>query len=447
MPTDATVPTLPQVGEHLTITVEKLATGGDGIARPGGFTLFIPHSVPGDVLEVEVVQTAKQFARARILTVCQPGAERIPAPCPLAGVCDGCQLQQMHYAAQLDAKRTFVLDGLQRIGHLADIEVRPTLGMEHPWQYRNKGEFLADHSTGRVRLGYHADGGRGFLPLPDCPIQHPLSMRILRATEEVATAEKLPLRQLITRVSPGSQTALAILVCPEWHERLPAVADALRARVPELAGVLYSRMRGQAVARRTPAESLWGAAHLLQQLGSWEYTVSAESFFQVNNRQGAQLLALAEEYAGDLSSALFADAYCGVGTFLLPLASRAARSFGIEENPAAIGDAETNLAHYAKHDVRLFAARVDTVLTRLVRKGRALDVAVLDPPRKGAGVQVLDALARLGARRVILVSCDPATLGRDAGDLAALGYRIHCVQPVDMFPQTWHVETVALAMR
>jgi len=447
MPIDQSLPAPPRVGEHLTVTVERLAIGGDGIAHAGGFTLFIPNSVPGDVLEVEVVQTAKHFGRVRILAVCTPGTDRIPTPCPLADRCAGCQLQQLRYEAQLDAKCMFVSDALQRIGHLSDIDVRPTIGMANPWRYRNKGEFVADRTNGRLRLGYHAEAGKGFIPLSDCPLQHPLSMRILQATEEVAAEEELPLLQLITRVSSDANTALAILVCKDWHDRLPAAAAALRERVPELAGVLFSKVRGHSLVRRTLAESLCGQTTLPQRLGAWDYTVSAESFFQVNNTQGAQLVALVEEFAGDLSNALFADAYCGVGTFLLPLAYKAARSLGIEEHPIAIRDAKTNLAHYAMHDVKLYDARVETVLPRLLRKGRTVDVVVLDPPRKGAGTLVLDSLARLGASRVILVSCDPATLARDAGELTTLGYRTHCVQPVDMFPQTWHVETVALMVR
>lgn len=441
------VPGHPQVGERLTVHVEALAIGGDGIARPGGFTLFIPNSAPGDVLEVEVIQVAKNFGRGRILALCTPGPERVSTPCPLAEGCAGCQLQHLRYDAQLTAKRTFVIDGLERIGHLSGIEVRPTIGMAHPWQYRNKGEFIAEWVDERIRLGYHAEHDRGFTPLPECPIQHPLTMRILRATEEVASAERLPLAQLITRVSPSENTALAILVCWEWHDRLPVAAEALRKQIPELAGVLSSRVRGRALVRRTLAESLSGQTRLLQRLGPWEYTVSAESFFQVNNEQGARLVALAGEFAGDLTNCLFADAYCGVGTFLIPLAAGASRSIGIEEHPVAILDAEVNLARYARHQVKLYDARVETIFPRLLRKGRALDVVLLDPPRKGAGAQILGEMARLGVKRVILISCDPSTLGRDAGDLASLGYRLQMVQPIDMFPQSWHVETIALAVK
>jgi 23S rRNA (uracil1939-C5)-methyltransferase len=354
----------------------------------------------------------------------------------------------LRYEAQLEAKRDFVRDGLERIGRLKDIPVLPTLGMADPWRYRNKGEFIADKQDGRIRLGYQTRGGSAFMPLgEECPIQHPLSMAMLRAVEEIATAEDLPLAQLITRVSPDTNEAQAIFVCWEWHDRLPAAAAALQERVPQVVGVLWSHVRGLSVVRRTLATILTGKETLIQSLGRWNYTVSAESFFQVNNVQGTELLAHVEQMAGDLSSSHFADGYCGVGTFLIPLGTHAARSIGIEEHPTAIRDAGENLTRYAVHDARLYAGRVEKIFPRLLRKGRELDVVVLDPPRKGTGNVVLDSLPALHVSKVILVSCDPATFGRDAGRLAELGYALETVQPIDMFPQTWHVETVALAVK
>ncbi|HOS42770.1 MAG TPA: RsmD family RNA methyltransferase, partial [Armatimonadota bacterium] len=250
-----------------------------------------------------------------------------------------------------------------------------------------------------------------------------------------------------TRVSPSDGQALAILVCWAWHDQLPAAAEALRAPVAGLAGVLWSQVRGRSVVRRTLADPLTGAKALVQRLGEWEYTVSAESFFQVNTAQGTRLLELVMAYAGPLDGRFMADGYCGVGTFLVPMAGGALRAIGIEEHPAALRDCGENLARYARHDVHLYEGRVEVIFPRLVRKGRQLDVVVLDPPRKGAGLAVLESMAKLNTARVVLVSCDPATLGRDAGDLQALGYRLETVQPLDMFPQTWHVETVVLAVK
>ncbi|HEY3377502.1 MAG TPA: 23S rRNA (uracil(1939)-C(5))-methyltransferase RlmD [Armatimonadota bacterium] len=437
----------PQLGDRCVVTIETLAAGGDAIARISGFTVFIAGGAPGDVAEIEITQTSKKFARARIVALQTPSPDRVPTPCPLAGGCPGCQLQHLSYAAQLTAKQTFVRDGLERIGHLKGIDVLPTLGMDDPWHYRNKGEFIARIQDDRVELGYHGEDSEAFVPVPDCPIQHPLTMRIVRAVEALATREALPLAQLITRVSPHDGKALAILVCWEWNERIAAVAAALREDVPEVAGVLWSRVRGRSVVRRTLAEGLNGQLKLIQRLGEWDYTVSAESFFQVNNVQATELIRLAGEFVGDLHEATFVDAYCGVGTFLVPLANRALRAMGIEEHPAALQDAVVNLSRYAVRDARLFEGSVETIFTRLVRKGRSVDVALLDPPRKGAGRLALETMAQLGVRRAVLISCDPATFGRDAGDLVSLGYRITAVQPVDMFPQTWHVETMALLER
>jgi len=443
MTTDQPALDHPQPGERVRVAVETLATGGDGVARHQGFTLFVPNSAPGDVLDVEITEATRNYGRARILDIVESGPDRVPTTCPLADGCPGCAFQHLRYEAQLAAKQTFVRDGLERIGRLCGVEVRPTLGMAHPWEYRNKGEFTAETVKERIRLGYHGEEGR-FLQISACPLHHPLSLRILHETEVVVNNMHLPLAQLITRVSPSENAALAILVCWEESDRLEDAAAQLRERIPELAGVLWSRVRGRSVVRRTLAEVLAGQGKLTQRLGEWEYTVSAESFFQINNEQAARLVAFAGEMAGDLQSAIFADGYCGVGTFLVPLAKRASRSIGVEEHPVALRDAQDNLSRYAIHDVHLYEGRVESIFPRLPRKGCSLDVALLDPPRKGAGRSVLESVARLGAKRILLISCDPATLGRDAGDLAILGYQPEIVQPVDMFPQTPHVETIAL---
>ncbi|MHB0936724.1 MAG: 23S rRNA (uracil(1939)-C(5))-methyltransferase RlmD [Armatimonadota bacterium] len=443
MNTEQTPPEAPQPGERARVTIDTLATGGDGIARHQGFTLFVPRSAPGDVLDVEITEVTRSFGRARIVDVVEPGPDRVPTSCPLAEGCPGCEFQHLRYEAQLLAKQTFVRDGLERIGRLKGVVVQPTLGMDHPWEYRNKGEFTAATVGDRLRLGYHGEGGE-FLRLTACALHHPLSVRLLHEVEIVANALHLPLAQLITRVSPSENAALAILVCWEDSDRLQEAATLLRERIPELAGVLFSRVRGRSVVRRSLAEVIAGQGKLTQRLGEWAYTVSAESFFQVNNAQATQLVSLALEMAGDMGSSIFADGYCGVGTFLIPLAKRASRSIGVEEHPVALRDARDNLTSYAIHDVQLYEGRVESIFPRLQRKGRSLDVVLLDPPRKGAGRSVLESVAALGAQRIILVSCDPATLGRDAGDLAILGYQPEIVQPVDMFPQTAHVETIAL---
>lgn len=432
-------------GEKFTVTIDRVAAGGEGIARVQGITVFVSHTAPADIVEIEITQVAKKFARGRLLNILTSAPERVSPRCPLAGKCPGCQLQHINYQAQLAIKQTVVQDAFQRIGHLNDVPVLPVIGMENPWEYRNKGEFAAEIVAGKIQLGYRADGEGGFVELPDCPLHHPLTMEIVRATEIVANEFQLPLAQLITRVDADENKALAILVCREWDDALNAAAERLQQLLPSLTGVLWSRVRGKSLVRRTPAELLAGERSLVYTLAPWEYSVSAEAFFQVNLVQAKVLVETVLQMAGDLSAAIALDGYCGVGTFLLPIAARAARSIGIEENPAAFQDAQINLTRYAMHDVKMYQGKVETILRRAIRKGRHVDVMVLDPPRKGAGREVLAMVAELQVRKLVMVSCDPATLARDASDLDKFGYQITSVQPVDMFPQTWHIESVALA--
>lgn len=432
-------------GDNYTVTIDRIAAGGEGVARVAGITVFVPYSAPADMAEIEITRVAKNYLRARILNIISPSPDRVLPQCPLAGQCPGCQLQHLNYQAQLDIKQTVVQDAFQRIGHLSDVSVQPVIGMDNPWHYRNKGEFTAEIIDGEIHLGYRADGEGGFILLPDCPLHRPFTMEIVRAVEKVANEYNLPLAQLISRVDADDNGALAILVCHEWDDNLPQAAAKLQQLLPSLSGVLWSRVRGKTVVRRTPAELLLGDKSLHYSLTPWEYTVSAEAFFQVNLTQAKVLVDCVQQLLGDISSAITLDGYCGVGTFLLPLAARSSRAIGIEENPAAFLDAQINLTRYAMHDVKMYQGRVETILRRALRKSRTVDAMVLDPPRKGVGYEVLSMAAELKVRRLLLVSCDPATLGRDAGDLDKLGYRITSVQPVDMFPQTWHVESVALA--
>jgi 23S rRNA (uracil1939-C5)-methyltransferase len=431
-----------EIGDRLSVTIDSIAAGGDGVAHPDGFTLFIPYTATGEEAEVEVTRISRSYGKAKVINLTKPSPDRVAPPCPHYGKCAGCQLQHINYAAQLEAKKSFIADSLQRIGRISDFTINDPIGMENPWNYRNKAEFIAGTIDGKIRLGYHIDEDNGFLPVDDCPIQHPLSNEILRAVENATEKFNIPLAQLIIRVAPHNNEAMIIMVCWEKSEELAEAAKYLRAELPNIAGILWSQVRGKSVVRRTFALPLEGQLKFTQQLGTENFLVSAESFFQVNSEQAVKMLEVAREFTGDMKEKLFADLYCGVGTFLLPLARGANRSFGIEEHPGAIRDADNNLARSAIHNVTIYEGKVEIILQRMLRKGRELDVAIVDPPRKGVGRQALSIIKELGTETIIMISCDPATLARDLGDLEALGYKIIEIQPIDMFPQTWHIETI-----
>ncbi|UCC69298.1 MAG: 23S rRNA (uracil(1939)-C(5))-methyltransferase RlmD, partial [Armatimonadota bacterium] len=255
------------------------------------------------------------------------------------------------------------------------------------------------------------------------------------------------LLEIETLVSFASGRGLATLVCEGEPPFVRSAAEALMEEVGALAGVLFARKRGRGAPRRSPAEVVAGDAHLAEELSGGSYRVSPDSFFQSNPAQAARLLQLVREWAEVGRGDVVLDVYTGVGAFLLPLAREARRAIGVESEKASLSDARANVRRWGLRNVALYQGRAQRLLPRLVEKGQTADVVVLDPPRKGCGAIVCASVAKLQPRRIILVSCDPATLARDLKNLAEGGYSVHRVQPVDMFPQTWHVEAVAVCER
>ncbi|MDI3299158.1 MAG: 23S rRNA (uracil(1939)-C(5))-methyltransferase RlmD [Bacillota bacterium] len=447
--------------------VESLAAEGDAVAHDAdGLTLFIPYGVPGDRLRVRVEERHPRWARARIVEVLEPSPERVEARCPLFGRCGGCAWQNVAYGAQLEAKRRLVRDALERIGHLEGVAVEATLPSPSPWRYRNKASVpLARGPEGGLEAGFYRRGTHEVIPFAGCVAEHPLIDRVVESFLEVARERGLEgydersgsglLRHLVVRVAPRAGRALAAVVVAarEWPEG-PEVARELMHRVPELEGVLAS-------AHPRPGNAVWGEREwLLAGRGELEealevpgwgrlrFRVAARSFFQVNEPQAESLYALALEGAGIGPGDRVVDLYTGVGTLALFAALRAREVTGIEEVPAAVEDARRNAERNGLGRVRFLVGKAEALLPRLVARGERADVVLLDPPRKGAAPEVLAAIRRAAPRRVVYVSCNPATLARDLAGLAeaaaeGAAYRVERVAPVDLFPQTAHVEAVA----
>jgi len=255
------------------------------------------------------------------------------------------------------------------------------------------------------------------------------------------------LLEVETLVSFSSQHGLATLVCDGRPGFVTPLAERLMHEVEGLKGVLVARARGRLALRRSPSEVVVGEAHLVERLGEARYRISPDSFFQVNPSQAARMVELVRKWAEVRPRDGVLDLYSGVGTFLLPLARIAHHAVGVEADEAALVEARANLRRWRLTNVRLYEGKAENVLPRLAQRGWRSDVVVLDPPRKGCGPIVCAALAKLNPRRILLVSCHPATLARDLKSLAEHGYVVRRLQPIDMFPQTWHVEAIAICER
>jgi len=447
----------PRRGEIIDLRIDDLAFGGEGVGRVSGYVVFVRGGVPGDRLRVRVVEARSRFARAVVESVLESSGDRVEPPCPYFGACGGCRLQHVAYPAQLALKTKQVRDCVERIGGIGAFEFKPILAAPEPYGYRNKMEFtIAPPMT----VGLHqADRYDVVLDIERCLLQPETMNALLAAVRDEVRAAGLSvydpateqglLRFVALRSARGTGEAMVNLVgAAPAVDVLAPVAQRLRARVPAVASVVLTvNTKKAAVAVGSEEHLLLGRDHIRETLGALAFQVSASSFFQTNTAQAARLFALVEEACALDGSETVLDLFAGTGAISLLLARRCLRVYGVEVASAAVEDAVRNARANGVQNCTFLAGEVRHVLPTLVRDGVRADVVIADPPRAGFHPKALGALAELAPLRLVYVSCNPATLARDLADLVARGYRVEWVQPVDMFPQTPHIEVVARLTR
>lgn len=458
-----------RAGQRVSLDIERLSLGGEGVARLGHLVVFVPYAAPGDRLEAEITESRARFSRARILRVMKPSPDRVTPPCPyhfhILGeppppslFCGGCAWQHLRYEAQLAAKRVLVQETLERLGGLRGIAVQPVLGMKNPWRYRNKAQQPVGWDSKRRRMitGFFSAGSHDIVPIEDCLVQPERSVRILNRARDLLEKRGARaydparhngwIRHLLIRTVRDQSFLVFITRTPDFPHQAE-ILSALAGEFPALSG-LYQNINPAPtnVILGRSWRKLAGADFIEERLGRLTFRLSPGSFFQVNSPQAEVLYNVVREMAGRGPRLL--DLYCGVGSLALWLADRFQEVGGVEEAPGAIADAEINAETNAIRNTRFQAAPVEVFLRGLDRSagGRALTVT-LDPPRAGCSPAVLKSLLTLNPGRIVYVSCDPGTLARDLGILSKGGYRVEEVQPVDLFPQTAHIETAVKLTR
>jgi 23S rRNA (uracil1939-C5)-methyltransferase len=404
----------------ITLTLHDISHGGEAVGRHNGKAIFVPLAIPGETVRVELTEERDRYAHARLLEVLSPSESRVTPPCPYYGACGGCHWQHIAYPAQLAFKRQIVATQLERLGKQASPPVRPVIGMDMPWAYRNHAQAVTD---AQGRLGYNALKSHDVVPVETCRVLHPLLDEMWAAFDlETGAPPRIVLRA-------GIATGERLIILESDDNDVPA----LELDLP--VSCLYQNADGAITL-------LAGDDHYHERLAGRTYRVSAPSFFQVNTAQAERLVEVVRRYAEPQPGQSILDAYCGVGALGLSLLREGVRLVGIESSPWAVDDAAANADE--SEDVTLIEGAVEEVLPELDDR---FDTVVLDPPRAGCAPEALEAVARAQPARIVYVSCDPATLARDVAKLSAAGYRLLEAQPVDMFPQTYHVETVVLMKR
>jgi 23S rRNA (uracil1939-C5)-methyltransferase len=452
--------TKPRRGDVLQLAIDDLAFGGEGVGRANGYVMFVRGGIPGDRLRVKVTETRGRYGRAVVEAVEVPSPERVEAPCPYFGRCGGCRLQHVSYPAQLAFKEKQVRDCLERLGAAAGFELRPILPAPEPYGYRNKMEFTVAAAEAGAVIGLHAaDRYDVVLDIEHCLLQSQTMNALLHEVRTETRRRGLSaydqesgqglLRFVTLREGRHTGDAMVNLVtaAPDV-ERLGPVAEALRAAVPSTASIVLNvNAKKAAVAVGTEEHVLLGREHITERLRDLVFQVSANSFFQTNTRQAEQLFAVVEAACALTGAETVVDLYSGTGAISLLLAHRCRQVYGIEVAPAAVADAVRNARANGIANCTFLAGEVRHVLPDLIRDGLRAEVVVADPPRAGFHPKALSALIALAPARLVYVSCNPATLARDVGDLLRHGYHLEWVQPVDMFPQTPHIEAVARLAR
>jgi 23S rRNA (uracil1939-C5)-methyltransferase len=443
-----TAPTVrPRRGDQLDLTVESLAFGGAGVARLNGYVVFVSGGVPGDRVRAEVVKSKRAYAEARTIELLDASPDRV-AP---RAQHPGAPWQVLPYERQLEVKQAQVDDALKRIGHLSGYELEPIIPAVEQWRYRNKLEYsFGTDAAGRLICGFHAPGRWDeIVEVTDCllasepgnaarerVVQWCRSQRL--APYDRRTGQGL-LRNLVVREAVTTGQLQVRLVVGDGDIDRGGPIEATK----PYHGLLLTRTGSVAEVTHGETELLAGEHQLEEELGGMRVRISPEAFFQTNTKMAERLYRQAIEYAQLGGMERVYDLYCGIGTIALLLAPRVAEVWGLEIVEEATADAIANAELNEITNARFFAGDVRLALRELVDKAGRPDVVVVDPPRAGLSQKVVRRIVEAGPRRIVYVSCNPTTLAPNAAQLVDAGYDLVRVRPVDMFPQTPHIECVA----
>ncbi len=419
--------------------------GPEALARMDGMAVFVGDAVPGDRVRARITEVHSRYARGYAEAVLVPSAHRVTPPCPVADTCGGCQWQAMSYERQVAAKEQAVRDALERIGGWDGPVVRPIIASIRQWGYRNKARYSAEAGLGVFEAGYYARRTHTLVPIRTCPLNLPGLDAVLDKAIGLLThdprfkAVARSLHALVGRQSLGSGEVLVRLILKE-RTRLRPFAEVLSAASDGLVGVL-ANMAGRR--RKVRDEVIWGQGFLTEHVGEWRYRVSGAAFFQVNPYATPALVETVREATALTGRESVIDAYGGVGLFSVALAERAGRIMLIEADASAVADARKIIGQLRLGNTIVHEGSVE----QAAELAAGADVIICDPPREGMGTEALAALETQNARRFVYVACDPTSLARDSVSLRRAGYDLRWAQPIDLFPHTFHVETVAFFER
>ena len=442
------------------VDIVDIGQGGVGIGKYEGFTVFVDGGLVQDKIKVKITKSKKNYAVGDIVEIIEKSPFRVERKCSESlRQCGGCQIQELDYQKQLDIKTNEVKQVISRIGKLDDVIVHDTLGMEHPFRYRNKAQFPIQKKDNMPVIGFYKKKSHDLISTDECIIQHEVNDKIIKIIKTYIRAYNVSiydekthkglLRHVVTKV--GFTTGEVMIVLVANGKKLPylkELASVLKENIPGFK-TLVVNVNTQKTNVILGKENIvaYGDGMIRDYIGELVFEISPLSFFQVNPLQTEVLYNKALEYANLGENDTVFDIYCGIGTISLFLAQKAKKVYGIEIVEDAIKDAKRNAKINNMDNVEFYVGKAEEVVPKMYKEGKRANVVVVDPPRKGCDEKVLDTIISMQPDRVVYVSCNPSTLARDLAYLNERGYKCHEIQPVDMFPHSVHVECVVLMSR
>ncbi|MGB9791568.1 MAG: 23S rRNA (uracil(1939)-C(5))-methyltransferase RlmD [Thermacetogeniaceae bacterium] len=429
---------------HLT-TIEGYSHAGEGVGKHEGKPVFIPFAARGETVRFEITEEKKDFLRGKLTEILEPAPWRVSPPCPAYQNCGGCQLLHLDYEEELYFKQDRVTAALARIGGLKEINISPILKMEEPWRYRHNARFHIRYTSEGVEIGYYQLKSHIIEEIEDCLLLptdfHHLRKAVADFLSKLRGNRHIPVNQVALRKGWATGELLVQLLADDFPRSVDRESiSALAVDFPNLKGLVITIDEIPEI----PEMILFGHSYYTEVISEVRFRVPARAFFQNNPIQTEALLRTVSSFLEPQPHEILFDLYCGVGLFAHALAPLVHMVFGIEENQEAVNAARINAELNGNENTEFMEGKVERILPSLERKGIKPDAVILDPPRSGSTPQVLRELCRMSPQKIVYVSCDPATLARDLAIMVKEGYEVEKVQPIDMFPHTYHVECVAL---
>ncbi len=443
-----------QKNDYIQVEFEDLTHDGAGVAKVDGYPIFVQGALPGEKANIKVIKVNKGFGIGLLAELLERSHFRVDIAKEDSHKYGGCQLQHISYEGQLSFKENQVRQVLTRIGKLEDVKVHPVLGMEHPWHYRNKAQVPVGEKDGKLISGFFKPRSHEIIETDESLIQLPEVDEAIQTVKEICSelgvkayneeTHKGDLRHIMARYGKETGELMVVMITrtPDFPNKDKIVAGIVK-RLPKVKSIVHNiNSKRTNVILGDKVKVLWGSEVIYDYIGDVKFAISALSFYQVNPDQTKVLYDKTLEYAGLAGDETVIDAYCGIGTISLFLAQKAKKVYGVEIVHEAIEDAKRNAELNDITNAEFAVGKAEEVIPKWYEQGIKADVLVVDPPRKGCDEALLQTIIEMKPKKVVYVSCNPATLARDLRILEDGGYKTLEVQPVDMFPQTTHVEVI-----